>query len=216
MQGLRFSHGFAVALLFAVCALTSPSYADTLVLGPTDTNGICTGSTSGASCGGYQFTISFDRTTSVLTFTVQPGPNATPAYLQGFGLTMFNGTISATPSASNPAGFSIVNDAKINNGSGTCGNQTHPGSLCVFTPGNGLLIGSGLTLQFTISGWTGVQPSWHVMSTGTGCASGSSCGNVFALTNDGTPSTVPEPSSLVMLGSGLLGAVGVVRKKLLG
>ncbi len=224
MRTVRLSHFVPVVLLFVVCTFASLSYADTvttLVLGPTDTGGICTGSTAGASCGNYQFTISFDQTTSVLTFTVQPGPGATTAYLQGFGLTLFNGSITATQ-ISGPSGFTTDPNSKFNNGNNNCGNATHPGSLCVtYTASSNapVIPAGGLTFQFQISGSTGLLADWHIMANGSACASGARCGNVFALTNDGAPGTtptpaVPEPNSLVLLGSGLLSASWFVKRRL--
>jgi hypothetical protein len=227
----RFHARFCLYVLlvsfFATLSFADPVDQVGLIFGPTDTNGICTGSVSGASCAGYQFTATWDPDQNLLTFTVQKTALATQdAYFQGFSLSMFNpnGADVSASLTNGPAGFTVDANTKINNGGDTC-QGTHAGTVCVQktnVSSNGPLITmAGLTFQITITGWNAndLMSSWDLLATGTACASGSGprCGNVFALTNVGPTGPpleheVPEPSSLVMFGSGLLGLGSLVRR----
>jgi hypothetical protein len=198
----------------------------TVILGPTDTSVICTGSSSGASCAGYEFISTWDPDLSLLTFEVLKTTFATQdAYFQGFSLSMFapNGSTLAATLDSGPSGFTLSANKKINNGGDNC-QGSHTGTVCVAqTGGTGPVISTaGLTFDITISGWNSddLLPNWDLLATATTCASGSGprCGNVFALTNTGEttglpfPPPVPEPPSVGILGTGLLGIGFLLRR----
>jgi hypothetical protein len=59
------------------------------------------------------------------------------------------------------------------------------------------LLGGGLTYDFTANNYTNPNPS-----------------SVFSYYQHGDTSVVPEPSTLALLGSGLLGVAGVIRRKM--
>src|SRR5262249_49348324 len=121
-------------MLLAVGALAPLASADSiLVLSP----GNCG---TGASCGTFTFTTPVHQTgasTYEVSFDVQNASNGTPAYLQGFGLTLFSGSVSgssvtATPAL--PAGVTmqLVDNDKFNNGNTNCdAGMNHPGSVCL-------------------------------------------------------------------------------------
>jgi hypothetical protein len=215
---------FKFLMLLLLAALAAPlAHADQwqVVLGPTG----C----APASCANYIFTNTVTSTatpgTYNLSFTVAQGPGASDAYLQGFGLTLFTGSSDGTFLNSNPvlpAGWvvGVVDNSKFNNGNNGCGNGNQPGSLCITInspTGNGYLLtgGGSITFNFTVVGSSGLgvldTSQWHIMSTGSTCASGNNCGNVFALTNNGPSTNVPEPASVLLGAVGLLGVF--VRRK---
>src|SRR5438105_7292036 len=108
--------------MLAVMAIFVPRISadtiSTLVLSP----GNCG---SGASCATFTFTTTVDQISAgnfMMSFKVQNATAGTPAYLQGFGLTLFSGSadgtfISSTP-ALNPAQWNIgvFDNSKTNNG----------------------------------------------------------------------------------------------------
>lgn len=203
-----------------------------LVLSPSNN---C-GAAGQPSCATFTFTTTVHQNAPGsfnLSFQVQNATGGTTAYLQGFGLTLFNGSADGTFVNSNPAlnplswNIGVWDNSKTDNGNSSCSAvNSHPGSLCIqvdsVPAGKGYMIagGQGITFNFTVTtaASTSLLSSWHVMTAGTECESGDNCGNVFALSNKGAPTTtatqVPEPGSLALLGTGLLGAGGLLRRKL--
>lgn len=222
---------WSAALVLAFFALTSVMHADSIdqvsmTLGPTDTNGVCTGSSSGASCAGYEFISTWDPDLNLLTFEVLKTAFATQdAYFQGFSLSMFapNGSTLAATLDSAPSSFTLSANKKINNGGDNC-QGSHTGTVCVAQTGGAgpLITTAGLTFDMTITGWNAddLLTSWDLLATGTKCASGSGprCGNVFALTNIGAttgslPPSVSEPPSGLLFGCSLLAMACLLRRK---
>lgn len=214
-----------LGLLLVLGFVASAAHADTmytLTMGPDG----CTP----ASCNGYQFKTTVDQIDSTdykVTFRVT-NINGPSAYLQGFGLTLFADTIDATMTASDPALSSdwtvtVVDNAKFNNGNNNCGNGSNGGSFClnVDNNGSGYLLANAndfIQFDFDVTGGTSVLDSWHIMSNGTTTASGTGGGNVFALTDDGTPTTPPpptvsEPGTLTLFGAGMLTLGQLVRRR---
>jgi hypothetical protein len=190
------------ALLLSICAFSRPASADTeSVVG-------C------SACGGYVFSATVTPTGAndynlSYTITDVSGPSATA---QGWSLTLFQSgnditytsgslnVFSSNALAPNNAGAYTVMAGKSNNGNGDC-NSSLSDAICVTTSGSGSpsVIGLGETLTFNFSftcpNCTELS-SWHFMSHGT-CVGGT--GNCYAVTNDGTSATVPEPSVLALL-----------------
>jgi hypothetical protein len=205
----------AAAVLLALVAVAQPASADTI-----------SESVSGCSaCNGYTFQATLNSLGSnnySLSYTITDvsGPSATA---QGWSLTLFqngnditytNGSLSVFSSnilTPNNAGAYTVMAGKSNNGSGDC-NSSLSDAICVTTSGSGspsvIGLGQSLTFSFNFScpNCTALS-SWDFLSHGT-CVGGT--GNCYAVTNNGTPVGVPEPSVLALLASELALMAGVV------
>lgn len=211
----------ALCLVAAMCLVTPQLRADSLTLGPPN----CT------ACNGYQFVTTvtpqgagFDVSFQITNVS---GPNA---FLQGFGLTLFDQEpIDATFVSSNPTitsnfNISVVDNSKFNNGNNNCAQSGHDGSFCVTvsSANGGFLLGPHGTIlfNFTVTGVNGtptVLPTWHIMANGTTTPTGTRGGNVFAVSEDGSPTpTVPEPASLMLFGSGMLAIGRTIYSKVRG
>jgi len=214
MRSISQSCLLVIAVALAFCFSARPAYADGE-------------SISGcANCNGYSFTASIglvSGSTYQVTYTItnNSGAAATP---YNWSLTSFDNGNSAivptndglTVAGSNGKDYSSdyqVLAGKTNNGNGNC-NGTISSAFCVQQTGtvgaNGLPLlstGQSLTFTFNIScTGCGLMSSWDFM--GSGNPAGSTTGNVYAITNWGTPTSMPEPSVAFLYASTL--AVGLV------
>jgi hypothetical protein len=200
----------ATALLLAVSVFNLPAQADTQ-------------SVSGCSgCNGYTFQATLTPTgtgTYHLSYTITNVSGA-PATAQSWSLTLFqNGnSISSfsnfSVSDGNTGAYSVL-VGKSNNGSnGNC-NSSLSDALCVTLSGLGTpstignsLTNNSLTFSFDfVCSSCGQLSTWDFLSHGT-CVSGT--GNCYAISANGTASSVPEPSVITLLASELVLTLGVV------
>ena len=150
------------------------------------------------------------------------------------GGSLSNVAISGTGTSG--TGFEFFGNEKQNNGSGTTCTSGVGGWVCVdYSGGFDTIAANGGTLTYTITGtFTGsLDLDPHLMAqgcvdtsqtytytTGTGRNRVTHTANCpfngagsYNISLDGTPGQVPEPGSLMLFGTGLLGMAGFVRRK---
>jgi len=125
-------------------------------------------------------------------------------------------TFTGTPTLGTaPSGYTLMNggqnNSAVGNGGGCNGTQTG-GAVCWDAPTVLSTQLGGSILEFTATISNGVAGALHVQATGYSNTAGTQAGGgkVFAVSDDLAPTTVPEPSALVLLFSGLL-ALGLFR-----
>jgi hypothetical protein len=192
----------AAAALLAVLASAVPGHADTQ------------GVSGCTNCDGYTFQAVLNPTGNnsySLSFTITNVSGAA-ADAQSWSLTLFNSSNDLTASNLAVNGNTTtykVGDGKSNNGNGNC-NASIGNAVCVAPTGLGTLIGVGQSLTFTLdltcTNCTELA-NWIFLAHGS-CDPGT--GNCYAISTTGTPVSVPEPSSPMLLACSLLAALGML------
>jgi hypothetical protein len=128
-------------------------------------------------------------------FNTPPNPPFTTGMVPLFS-TQGNGETFTFEMTDYTAGF-------ITDGSGGCGT----GSTCLNVTGDGTFVGTG-----AFDGQSGPASFTFTSQYSPGAPIGSV--TTFSASASAVPSQVPEPASLALFGTGLLGIVGIARRKL--
>jgi hypothetical protein len=171
-------------------------------------------SCGGTSCGSVKITdVSGGISIKVAMsggFSIQASANNSFTFNTGTGLTLSLSSFSTTEFGSTSANFL----SKVNNGAGK-----FTWGITQFNIPNGNTSVSGFTATVLglstadlLANNNGNVVSVHYCSPASGGAVSTNCPGPTGFANS-TPSTVPEPGTLSMLGTGLIGLAGLLRRR---